>query len=201
MKKLLLALPALAVIWAWFFIATSWIDAACLDGDPNCSEDVTVQVTIEAGDICIGATGTFDFGTFTASSNPQTVTGAFLDDFWVEDLRGDDDWYYTTLQLSGDLVSGSNSIPAANVSVKTDDTGAAWVTTIAWTANTRVVIDAGMASFQSLDSARTFIKRDADPNFGIVGMYGTMPELEVIIPAYTPVGTYSATLVYTLYEN
>jgi len=99
------------------------------------------------------------------------------------------------------LTSVLNTIPTTAVSVKTDATGAGGVTTMAGSANTRVVVDAGMASFQSLDSARTYIKRDTAANFGLVGQYGTLPELQVVIPAYTPVGTYSADLVYTLYEN
>jgi hypothetical protein len=81
-----------------------------------------VQVTIEPGDVCIGYTGGFDFGTYTSSAEAQTVSGSFADDLWVEDLKGADTGYYTTLQLSGDLVmSGTtNTIPAANVSVQSD---------------------------------------------------------------------------------
>jgi hypothetical protein len=57
------------------------------------------------------------------------------------------------------------------------------------------------AGFQSLDSARTFIEREDAANSGLVGKYGNSPDLQVVIPAYTPVGTYNATLVYTLYEG
>lgn len=186
-----------------FFAGQNGLDAACLTGGPSCSENVTVQVEIQPGDICIGNTGSFDFGTYTASATAQTVTGVFTDEFYVEDLNGGFSGYYTTLQLSGDLTSatGGNVISGSNVSVKTDATGAGGITTMAGTANTRVVVDAGMAAFQSLDSARTLIKRDPATNFGIVGQYGVIPEMEVVIPAYTPVGVYSATMVYTLYEN
>jgi len=202
MKKVILWVAALVAVAGGVFVANSGTEAACLAGNPSCSENVTVQVEIQPGDICIGTTGSFDFGTYTSSATAQTVTGAFTDDFYVEDLNGGFSGYYTTLQLSGDLTSGDgNTIGASNVSVKTPATGAGAINTMAGTANTRVVVDAGMAAFQTLDSARTLIKRDSAANFGIVGQYGVMPEMQVVVPAYTPVGTYSATMVYTLYEN
>lgn len=201
MKKILLCLPLLAVAGA-AFLASNWWDAACLAWAASCTEDVTVSVEVISGDICIGTTGTFDFGSYTASATAQTVTGAFVDELWVEDLNGGDAGYTTTLQLSGDLTStNGDTIPTSAVSVKTDATGAGGVTTMAGSANTRVEVDAGMAAFQTLDSARTYIKRDTAANFGLVGQYGALPELQVVIPAYTPVGTYSTTLVYTLIEN
>jgi hypothetical protein len=58
-----------------------------------------------------------------------------------------------------------------------------------------------MASYATLDAARTYIKRDTLANLWVVGQYGALPQLQVVIPAYQAVGTYSATLVYTLYEN
>ncbi len=201
MKKIILCLPALWVAMVWVFLASTNGSAACLGWATSCSEDVTVEVEVTAGDICIGTTGAFDFGSYTASATAQTVAGSFVDELWVEDLNWWDAWYYTTLQLSWDLTSGTNTIPTSAVSVKTPATGAAWVTTMAGLANTRVVVDAWMAAFQTLDSARTYIKRDTAANFWHVGQYGALPELQVVIPAYTPVGVYSSTLVYTLYEN
>lgn len=202
MKKIVLWVAALVAVTGAAFLAADWVDAACLLGAASCSEDVTVQVEIQAGDICIGTTGTFDFGTYTSSASAQTVEGSFTDEFYVEDLNGGFSGYYTTLQLSGDLADGSgNTIAASNVSVKTPATGAGAITTMAGTANTRVVVDAGMAAYQTLDSARTLIKRDPAANFGIVGQYWVLPDMQVVIPAYTPVGTYTATMVYTLYEN
>jgi hypothetical protein len=80
-------------------------------------------------------------------------------------LKGDDAGYYTTLQLSGDLVGpGGATIADSNVSVRTATVGSAGITTMAGTANTRVVVDAGMASYATLDAARTYIKRDTLAN-------------------------------------
>lgn len=201
MKKLFKFLPvaalALVAVFAW-----TGTNAACLGTGTSCSENTTVQVTIDPGDICIGSTGSFDFGTYTVASSAQTVTGAFTDEFWVEDLKGADSGYYTTLQLAADLSGpGGATISSANVSVKTANTGSAGVTTMAGSSNTNVVVDAGMSSYQSLDSARTYIKRDTAANNGVIGKYGALPQMQVVIPAYQSVGVYTATLVYTLYEN
>lgn len=202
MKKILLWIAVMAFVWSATLLSskTVQLQAACLLWSTSCAENVNVEVTIIPGDVCIGYTWGFDFGTYTSSAEAQTVSGWFVDDLWVEDLKGADTGYYTTLQLSGDLVmSGTtNTIPAANVSVQSD-----WVVTlIGWSTNPRVVIDGTMtAGFQSLDSARTFIEREDAANSGLVGKYGNSPDLQVVIPAYTPVGTYNATLVYTLYEG
>jgi hypothetical protein len=161
--------------------------------------NTTVEVEILPGDVCIGATGAFDFGDYTVSSSLQTVTGAFTDYFWVDDLKGADSGYYTTLQLSGDLVGpGGATIPAANVFTNVTTTGTTLVT---GSANANVVVADGLAAWSALDSAQTFIKRDTGTNNGLLGQYGSLPQLRVDIPAYQAVGTYTATLCYTLYEN
>jgi len=47
----------------------------------------------------------FDFGNFMVSSFEQTVSGAFATGyFFVDDLKGADSGYYTTVQMSGHLV-------------------------------------------------------------------------------------------------
>lgn len=194
-KVLLIPLLALAslVLFGW------WTQASCLWTGTSCTENVTVQVEILAGDICIGTTGAFDFGQYTVSSSSQNQTWVFTDEFWVEDLKGADTGYYTTVQLSGDMVGpGTATIPAANVSMKVDSTT---VTTMAGSTNTGVVVDSWLLSFTALNSAVTFIERVDGTNNGLIGMYGTIPEMQIVIPAYQSVGTYTATLVYTLYEG
>jgi hypothetical protein len=193
-------------IWVLWIIAAFAVvsfggatQASCLGTGSSCAENVTVEVEILPGDICIGTTGSFDFGQYTVSSSSQTQTGLFTDNFWVEDLKGADTGYYTTLQLSGDMEGpGSATIPAANVSVRVDDTT---VVLIAWSVNTGVTIPAWLTTFTPLNGAVTFIEREDGPNDGLIGMYWKIPEMQVVIPAYQSVGTYTATLVYTLYEG
>lgn len=158
-----------------------------------------MDVEILPGDICIGNTGSFDFGQYTVSSTSQTQTGVFTEDFWVEDLKGADTGYYTTLQLGGNMTGpGSATIPAANVSVRVPNTT---VTLMAGSANAGVVLPAGLTTFTALNSAVTFLGRVNGANLGLIGKYGKTPEMQVVIPAYQSVGAYTATLVYTLYEG
>lgn len=193
-------------IWVLWIIAAVAVvsfggatQASCLGTGSSCAENVTVEVEILPGDICIGTTGSFDFGQYTVSSSSQTQTGLFTDEFWVEDLKGANTGYYTTLQLSGDMEGpGSATIPAANVSVRVDNTS---VVLMAWSANAGVTIPGSLTTFTPLNGAVTFIEREDGPNDGLIGMYGKIPEMQVVIPAYQSVGTYTATLVYTLYEG
>jgi hypothetical protein len=60
---------------------------------------------------------------------------------------------------------GGATIPAANVYMKTPAIGNPGITTMAGTANTRVIVHAGMAGYQSLDTARQLINRNTAANF------------------------------------
>lgn len=182
---------SLCVLGSWIYLSThERVEAA---------ESTTVQVVLSGGSVSIASTWSFTFGTYTVSATTQTVTGAFTDPFTVDDLKGANSGYYTTLQLSGNLVgSNGGTISATNVSTRVASTT---VTVVTWTSNPRVVVANGLTSYSSLDTARTFIKRDAATNFGVVGKYGSIPQLQVTIPGYTAAGTYVGTLVYTLYEN
>jgi hypothetical protein len=45
------------------------------------------------------------------------------------------------------------------------------------------------------------IKRDNAPNNGVVWTYGIDVGLMVTVPAYTPIGSYNTTIVFTVTEN
>ncbi len=195
-KKLSLLWIVAAVAVVSFGGATQ---ASCLGTGASCAENVTVEVEILPGDICIGTTGSFDFGQYTVSATAQAQTGLFTDEFWVEDLKGSNTGYYTTLQLSGNMVGpGIASIPAANVSVSVANTT---VSLMAWSANAGVVLPAWLTTPTALNSPVTFLERQDGVNNGLIGMYGKIPSLHVLIPGYQSVGSYTATLVYTLYEG
>jgi hypothetical protein len=134
----------------------------------------------------------------------QIVTGAFVwtgGYFYVDDLRGANSGYYTTVQMSGNLVGVGWTIAGSNVSMKTTATGAGGITLLAGTANPLVQIQAGMSAFQTLDVARQLIIRNTAANSWVIGQYGVLPQMQLTIPAYQSVGTYTGTLVYTLYTN
>jgi len=72
---------------------------------------------------------------------------------------------------------------------------------MAGSANTNVQIQASMSAFQSLNIVRQLIIRNTATNNGVIGQYGVLPQMQLIIPAYQAVGTYTGTLTYTLYTN
>lgn len=142
--------------------------------------------------------------TFTAALNvsfgSQTINQDFTwaaNYFWVQDMKGIDSWYNTTLQLSWNLVSSWNIISGSNVSFL-----AVWgITTLSWVANPRVVLDAATAWYQALNVSRNYIKRNNAANSWVIGYYGSLINLKVDVPAWQPAGAYTTVLVYTLIEN
>ena len=85
----------------------------CVGTGNSCTDSLIINVTLLAGDVCIGSSGTFDFGSYMVSSSLQTVTGAFVGNggyFFVDDLKGADSGYYTTVQISGDLVGPNSAV-------------------------------------------------------------------------------------------
>lgn len=205
MKKLLLmsfALAAFAVVGLG--VDNTYAGTWCIGSGTSCNTTTSVQVQILPGNMCIGSTGTFNFGTFAASSVAQTVTGSFVGSggyFYVDDLRGADLWYYTTVQTSDLAGPGVSKLGSGSIFVKTAAIGNAGITTLAGTANPNVQIQAAMAAYQSLDTPRQLIVRANTANNGVIWQYGVLPQLQLLIPAYQAVGTYSGTLTYTLYSN
>lgn len=205
MKKSIL-LSLMVTAFAVIGLATNQASAGtwCIGTGTSCSTTTSVQINILPGNMCIGSTGTFNFGSFAASSSIQTVTGAFVGSggyFYVDDLRGADVGYYTTVQVGNLAGPGSATLGSGNVYVKTATQGSAGVTLMAGVANTNVQIQAAMSAYQSLNTARQLIIRNTGTNNGLIWQYGVLPQLQIIIPAYQAVGTYTGTLTYTLYSN
>ncbi len=198
-KKLLMFAICTTVMSIISFVSAS---TGCIGGGSTCNTNTTVSITVNPGDICIGSTWSFDFGSYTVASSSQTVNGVFSSPFYVEDLNGSNSGYYTTVQISGALQwPNTNTIPAANISIKTSSIGNAGITTMAWSSNNNVVIHAGMATYQTLNTPRILIERINGANFGTIWQYGVIPEMQLMIPAYQAVGNYNGTLVYTIYNS
>ena len=202
MKKLLLALGVFWVLSA--FAATNHASAAtaCLGTGSSCSTTTLVQVTIAGGNVCIGSPDTFNFGSFSVSTLAQTTSGAFSGVFYVDDQRGSNSGYYTTVQMAT-LTNGANTIAASNVSFRSSFTGGTTVGLfpLSGSANIRVYTATGVLNqWAALDTPKEFINRNTASNSGLIGKYGEVPFLQLVIPAYTPVGTYTGLLTYTLYE-
>lgn len=205
-KSFLLLVVFAAFAFIGFSADQTYAGTGCIGTGASCFTTTTVQVSILPGNMCIGSSGTFDFGSYTASASSQTVTGAFVGSggyFYVDDLRGANSGYYTTVQLNADLTTtgGSATMLRTNIFMKTAAIGSAGITLLAGTANTNVAIHAGMTAYQSLDTARQLIIRNTATNNGVIGQYGVLPQMQMIIPAYQAVGIYTGTLTYTLYSN
>lgn len=83
--------------------------------------NVLMTVPITGGVISITAPTAFSFQGVTVSFGSQTVTQDFtgaLNYFTVSDMKGTNSGYSTTLQLSGNLTTGANSIAASNVAFR-----------------------------------------------------------------------------------
>lgn len=171
-------------------------------GDVVRAATTTVNVQITLGTVTISSPTTLSFSsTVSASFDAQTLAQEFTGTsnyFLVQDMKGADSGYNTTLQLSGNLTTWALSISSSNVQFKSSNSS---VTLLSGTANPRVLIDSNATSYQSLNTARTFIYRNAQSNTGVIGKYGDTIWLNINIPANQAAGYYVGTLVYTLIEN
>lgn len=175
---------------------------SCIGWDPVYAATTTVSMQITVGTVSITSPTTFSFSSsITASFSAQTLTQEFTGNsnyFVVQDMKGADSGWNTTLQLSGNLTTGGYSIASTNVEFKSS---VGTVTVLSGTTNPRVLVDSNTTSYQSLNTARTFIYRNAQSNTGVIGKYGETIFLNINIPANQPAGYYQGTLVYTLIEN
>lgn len=146
----------------------------------------------------IGTTGSFNFGTFGVAAAPVVTGKQFTgtDYFWTDDMKGSNSGWYSTISVT-DLTGTNGTIGSGNIAMKVTTTG---TTLITGTANTNVVVANTLINYTALNSPVTFMQRTAGTNLGKLGRYATFPWLQVTIPAYQAVGSYHATLIYTLYD-
>lgn len=158
----------------------------------------SVSVGVSAGSVGITAPATVSFPAATASSSAQQLDIS-AGQFTVEDLKGATAGYYTTVSIT-DLTSGGNTITKSNVSI---NVASATVTLVAGNANAAVTVPTGAGTvgsgYVAMSSAVTLLQRTSAG--GINGKYGVTPALRVNVPAYSPSGSYAATLTFTLIEN
>lgn len=163
--------------------------------------NTNVSMSINPGIVSINQPGSLTFATaLNVSFNAQTLQQAFTgvpNYFIVSDLKAADSGYNTTLQMSGNLTTGSYVISGSNVLFRASGS----INVTSGSSNVRVVLDAGTTGFQALNTSRSFIRRNTAANFGVIGQYGANIELRVDVPAYQPAGAYAGILVYTLIEN
>jgi hypothetical protein len=149
--------------------------------------------------VSIDAPALLSYGSLQTSPAQQTlfVNGGT---FSVTDTRMSAAGYYATLSISNLTSSANATIGRANVALYV--TGAT-VSTLSGSANPAVVVLTGAGAigtqYVNLSSAVTLVSRDGGG--GISGKYGVSPVFRLTVPAYSPAGSYSATITVTLIEN
>lgn len=128
------------------------------------------------------------------SVSQQEIIWQFDDNFWVEDLQGYITGHYTTIQCDG--IYGPAGTKLTGVFLK------AWNTSpilMQWSIG-NVFIASGLADYVNILTPITYIYKPTDPsNVWRLNQYGDKPRLKIIIPAYSPPGNYSGTIVFSLY--
>ena len=163
--------------------------------------NTTVNMAITPGAITYDAPASFTFSTpLNASFGSQTAQQTFswsANYFRVQDLKGTDSGYISTLQLSGNLTAWSNTISWSAVSFRAFGS----INLVSGSVNPRVVLDGGTSAYQALNTARNFIRRNTAANSWVIWYYGANIDMKIDVPAWQPAGAYTSTLIYTLIEN
>jgi len=147
------------------------------------------------GPITIWSFTGFDFSTWLSVENyEQSLEENMGDYFWVDDPNGYNSGYYTTISVT-DLTWENGIVDATNIYLQ-----ATGVDLLSGTANSNVVVNSALSSFQEISSPVTLIKRDTGENNYKKWKYGVKPKLKVVVPAFQSAWDYSWIMTYTLYE-
>ena len=130
----------------------------------------------------------------TTSGSDQEISWKFNGDFWIEDLQ----WYitghYTTVQCDGVYGSAGNKL--TGVFLKAGNTTP---TLIQWSPGS-VHISTWLLDYTSINTPVTYIYKSTDiQNAWLANRYWDTPRLKILIPGWTPPGTYTGTIVFSLY--
>lgn len=154
----------------------------------------TISLEITGLGIRHGTPTNVNLWVLSTTTTDQEFSGQFSDYFWVEDLE----WYitghYSTIQCDG--VYGPVGNKLTWIYLKAGDNNP---TLIFWhTGN--VLISTGLYSYASILSPMTYIYKPTDiNNIWFTNRYWDKPRLKIVIPAYSPPGTYSGTIVFSFY--
>lgn len=153
-------------------------------------------ISINATDpfICIWTPATFS--TWIVTSWSSQIINYLFDYFSVNDQKWINSWYYTTLSMTS--LSWVNwVIPNSLIRWKADP-----LVLLNWAANTWVLLWWAISTWYiAANTTVTHIYRNAWINNFVKSNYWSKLNLQVTIPWYSPVGLYTWTITYTLYEN
>lgn len=158
------------------------------------SEQGTLSLQIVWFGIRHGTPNNVNLGMPTVSSTDQEISGQFDDNFWIEDLQWYTTGHYTTIQCDGVYWSAGNKL--TGVYLKAGNT---IPTLLQWSPG-NVRIATWLSDYTSILTPITYIYKPTDvANAWLANSYGDTPRLKISIPWWTPGGTYSGTIVYSLY--
>lgn len=166
-------------------LATGSLAVTFLFVAPSAFADNTATVEVTGGEVSANAQNV-DLGAVKTAHTAQNVSGGL--DVTVDDGRGTGAGWVVTQQVTN-FTSGDQVIPAGNFSVAT--VGAASKT--AGKANEGEVIASGTAG--ALSTPHTVLSAAAGSG---EGAYTAAVGVNLLVPADTRVGTYTATLTTTV---
>jgi len=158
------------------------------------SEQATVTFTIKGIGIRHGTPNNVNLWTPTTSSSDQEISWQFTDNFRIEDLQGYITGHYTTIQCDGIYGSAGNTL--TGIYLKAGNSSP----TLSWWITGNVHISTELTNYVSILTPVTYLYKPTDIiNQSLINTYGDNPWLKIIIPGETPPGTYSGTIVFSLY--
>ncbi len=155
------------------------------------------NITLEITGLGIrhGTPGNFPIGTVYSSPYDQEISGQFTEPFWIEDIEGYTTGHYTTIQCDG--IYGPSNTRLTGIELKA---GSITPELLMWLTSLHVKINPVLSSYTNIIEPVTYIYKETDPsNIGIINKYGDKPWIKIFIPAGSPPGTYSGTIVFSFY--
>lgn len=121
------------------------------------------------------------------------VEKTFDDYFWVEDLRGSDIGYYTTIQCDG--LYGPDNFVITWIQLLWNS-----IEFLAWVEN-QTLLYSNLSSWTDITQPQLyFYKIDNTPLNYHINKYWNKPSIRAFIPNDAPAGDYKWKITYTLYD-
>ena len=141
-----------------------------------------------------GTPNNINLWTPIVSSGDQEISGQFNGNFWVEDLEWYSTGHYTTVQCDGVYWSAGNRLTWIYLKA-----GGTSPVLLEW-ATGNVLINTWLDNYISIFTPVTYIYKPTNiNNRWIANRYWDSPRLKIVIPGWSPAGTYSGTIVFSLY--
>jgi hypothetical protein len=155
-----------------------------------------VSVEITWFGIRHGTPANVDLWTITGSLNNQEFSWQFNDYFWVEDIQWDITGHYTTVQCDGVYGPSNNKLTWVYLMAWNNNP-----TLIEWNINNHVLINSTLNTYASILAPVTYIYKEThNDNAWLANKYWDKPRLKILIPGWTPPGSYSGTIVFSFYS-